>query len=153
MKNPFQPRKHLPQDPRQAAMIAEQEHQRKEGEARKKKVKDLLFPILFSESENTLDGIIMANTLAQAVENTVRTKLFEVNMSDYDRELAQATGNKPRYQKMLDALKSEKVSDAIALLATLKGMVNEGMDRRFSKVPLKEFLDVPEVPTGKIIIP
>ena len=131
-------------------MHQEQERQKKEADLRKKKVKDLILPILFSESENTLDGIIMANTLAQAVENTVRAKLFQAKISEYDKDLAQATGGKPRYQKILDVLKDEKVSDAIALLATLKGMVNEGMDKKFSKVPLKEFLGELE---NKILIP
>ena len=150
MKNPFEKRTHIPQDPQAMMMHQEQERQKKEADLRKKKVKDLILPILFSESENTLDGIIMANTLAQAVENTVRAKLFQAKISEYDKDLAQATGGKPRYQKILDVLKDEKVSDAIALLATLKGMVNEGMDKKFSKVPLKEFLGELE---NKILIP
>jgi len=154
MKNPFQKRVHQPQNPMQELQRQEAEKQKSAQAARRKKVKEVLLPILFSEADSTLDGVIIANTMGQALETTVRNRLYAVKVGEFDREIAQLTNGKVRYQRIADALKEEKVSDALAILAELKVMVNDSLDQKFAKTPFKEFLaDLKDAPSGKIILP
>ena len=92
-------------------------------------------------AESTLDGVIMANTIATKMQEVVTQKILEQKLDIYAKDLILVFQGKPRYAKIIDALKDEKLSEAVNLLAMLKGMVNEGIDRKFAKTPMKEFFE------------
>ena len=151
MKNPFQKRVHEPQDPRQVMMQSQQAQKKAQDEARRKKAEKLVLPVLLEECESTLDGVIFVNTMADVIQRVVENKVWSSKLGDHDKEITEAIASKPRYQKIVETLKEEKMVDAINLLAEIKIIVNNSIDRKFSKTQLKDFVEQPK--ESGIILP
>jgi len=123
----------------------EQQLKRKQEDAAalRKKAIDLMLPIFLEKSENVLDATIWANTLSQKLQEMAADRAVSMKVEEFEKDLRLNTTAKhgERYEEVIDRIKGMQVKEAVQLLAELKLIINEGIERKFAKEKLKEFLE------------
>lgn len=143
MKNPFQKRTHIPQNPHALMMQEQMKRQKQDADAIKKKAESLLLPLFIANSESVLDATVWVNTLSAKVQELAAERAIAMKVSDYEKELRLNTTAKhgARYDVVIDAVKDLSVKEVVQLMETIKLIINAEIEKKFSKAKLGEFLE------------